>query len=82
MDNYEYFATDDMLLKKVGNIYISQKQIDILKKYDIQVEKYKSIKELIFTIEEMLNNSNDELNDLEWVSSMLSEYNYYQNTNK
>ena len=82
MNNYEYFATDDMLLKKVGNIYISQKQIDILKKYDIQVEKYKSIKELIFTIEEMLNNSNDELNDLEWVSSMLSEYNYYQNTNK
>lgn len=82
MDNYEYFATDDMLLKKVGNIYIFQKQIDILKKYDIQVEKYKSIKELIFTIEEMLNNSNDELNDLEWVSSMLSEYNYYQNTNK
>ena len=54
----------------------------ILDRYDIDVNKYLNISELIYDIEECLNNSIDELDDLEWVSQTISEYNYYNNTNK
>ena len=53
-----------------------------LKKYDIDINKYVNLNELIYDIEECLNDSYDVLDDLEWVSQSLSEYNYYNNTNK
>ena len=81
MNNYKEFANDEMFLKKIGNIYISQEQIDILEKYNININEFKNVKELIFTLEQILNNNSD-MEDLEWVSSILSEYNYYANTNK
>ena len=69
-------------MKKINNIYISEEQIDILSKYDINVEKYMNLNELMFDIEEYLNNSYESFDDLEWVSQTISEYNYYNNTNK
>lgn len=75
-------ANDDMFLKKVNNIYITQQQIDILKKYEINVDEFNDIKELIYVIEDCLNDSYDDVDDLEWVSESLAEYNYYHNTNK
>ena len=41
----------------------------------------KDVNELIYCIESILNNG-DSMDDLEWVSENLSEYNYYANTNK
>lgn len=70
----------DKFLEKHGNIYISLEQINILKKYDIDINKYSNINELIYDIETILNEY--DYDDLEWVSSSLSEYNYYNNTNK
>lgn len=70
----------DKFLEKHGNIYISLEQINILKKYDIDINKYSNINELIYDIENILNEY--DYDDLEWVSSSLSEYNYYNNTNK
>ena len=55
---------------------------DLVDKYNIDVTKYLNISELIYDIEECLNDSFDELEDLEWVSQTISEYNYYNNTNK
>lgn len=75
-------ATEDKFLKKHNNIYITQEQIQILKKYDIDINNYKNINELLYEIEELLNNSYIQLDDLEFVSQSLSEYNYYNNTNK
>ena len=80
--NYDdLVATEDKFLKKINNIYISQEQIEILEKYGIDINKYKDINELIYCIETYLNNGLS-LEDLEWVSESLSEYNYYANTNK
>ena len=73
---------DKNMVKMRGNgIYLSDNQIDVLKKYDIDYTKYSSISSLIFEIEEILNYETD-LDDLEEVSKSLSEINYYNNTNK
>ncbi len=74
--------SDKKLLKMRGNgIYLSDSQVEVLKKYNIDYKKYSSLKSLIFEIEEILNEEVD-VDDLEEVSLKLSELNYYNNTNK
>ena len=82
LDDDNLVGNDSKFLKKHNNIYISEDQINILKKYNIDINNYKNISELLYDIEEYLNNSYSDLDDLEWVSETLSEYNYYNNTNK
>ena len=48
----------------------------------LQKHNYSDVKSLIFDIELYLNDSLYPLDDLESVSQFLSEYNYYNNTNK
>ena len=73
---------DKSMIKMRGNgIYLSDNQIEVLKRYDIDYKKYISLNSLIFEIEEILNEEAD-ASDLEEVSSRLSELNYYNNTNK
>lgn len=69
-------------LNKIKNdIYLSNNQIEILKRYNIDYLKYNNTSSLIFEIEEILNEGlGDE--DLESVSLSLQEFNYYNNTNK
>ena len=70
-------------LKNYGNgMLLSDKHINILNNYDIDYRKYTNISSLIFDIEEYINDSYEELDDLEWVLDDISERNYYQNTNK
>ena len=73
---------DKNMIKMRGNgIYLSDNQIEVLKRYDIDYKMYISLNSLIFEIEEILNEEVD-ASDLEEVSSRLSELNYYNNTNK
>lgn len=69
-------------LKNYNGLLLNQKHIDILNRYDIDYRKYSSINSLLFDIEDYLNDTDDDCDDLEWVSSDLAERNYYQNTNK
>lgn len=86
--NEKYLHDNDLIgneskfLKKYNNIYITEEQVNILKNYGIDINNYQNLNELIYTIESYLNNSVDNLEDLDWVSQSLSEYNYYNNTNK
>lgn len=82
LDENEIVSNDKRFVKKHNNIYISDEQLNILKAYNINIDNYKNLNELIYDIEEYLNNSYGDLEDLEWVSQTLSEYNYYNNTNK
>lgn len=82
MNENELVSNEKKFLKKYNNIYISEEQKDILEKYSIKVESYNSVEQLIYDIEEYLNNCGLILDDLEWVSQTISEYNYYNNTNK
>lgn len=66
-----------------SNIYLSDSEVKILKKYHFDINSYSDVKKLIFDIEEYLDNNYDlELDDLENLSITLSEFNYYHNTNK
>ena len=67
-------------LEKINDkLYLTRKQIDILKRNDIDYSN-KSIDELMFEIEDILNQEDNE--ELDRVSMDLAEFNYYHNTNK
>ena len=70
------------LKQRKNGIYLYDEQINILEKYNINYLNYNNINELIYYIEDYLNNSYMELEDLESVSEALSNFNYYNNTNK
>ncbi len=73
---------DKTMMKQRGNgIYLSDNDIEVLNRYNINYLNYSSLNSLIFNIEQILNEETD-LNDLEEVSRKLSELNYYNNTNK
>ena len=71
---------DSLSLNKINDdLYLTNKQIEVLDRYDIEY-KSKTINELIYEIEDILNENDYE--DLEEVSLGLSEFNYYHNTKK
>lgn len=71
---------DSLTLNKINDdLYLTNKQMEVLDRYDIDYQN-KSINELIYEIEDILNENDYE--DLEEVSLGLSEFNYYHNTNK
>ena len=61
-------------------IVLTNKEIDVLKRNEIDYEKYTIVSELLYDIDEILNYTDDE--ELEVVSENISERNYYLNTNK
>ena len=71
----------NMSMNKINDkLYLSNNQIDILNRYNIEY-KTKSIEELLFDLVDILNDTPD-YDDLENLSSELAEFNYYYNTNK
>ena len=69
-------------LKNYNGILLSDNHISILNRYNIDYKKYSSLNQLLYEIEDILNNSYGDNEDLEWVSMDISERNYYQNTKK
>ena len=63
------------------NIYLSNDDMKILKKYDIDYMTFSNMKELMFYIEDIINN-NDVDDDLEVLLIKLNDYNYYFYSNK
>lgn len=73
---------DKNMIKMRGNgIYLSDNEVSILERYGINYNKYPNLNSLIFDIEKILNVETDG-EDLEEISKKLSEFNYYNNTNK
>ena len=77
--------TEEFLTKTKNNLLISESDINKLKKYDINVDDYKTINELLYKIDEVLNNEDldsEEADELDYIASILQERNYYLNVNK
>ena len=72
------------MLKKINNIIIDEADINILKKYDIDIANYKNIRELSLAIERLDDYSleQEELDELDLILSKLQEIAYYQNYRK
>ena len=71
---------DNKLIKVNNNLYLTNNQINLLKRYNIDYEISNSLRDLMFKIEDFLDyQESDELEDL---LNTLSERNYYENTNK
>lgn len=70
---------ESLNLNKINdNLYLTNKQIEVLDRYDINY--HTSIEELMFNLDEILNENDYE--DLEEVSNSIAEFNYYHNTKK
>lgn len=67
--------------KKINDkLILTNYQIDVLKRYDINIEEAPSLSYIIFEAENILDEDPNE--DLEQVLYELSERNYYENTHK
>ena len=61
-------------------LFLSEYQISVLLRYNIDPKKCGSINELIYLIDEVLDEEDDA--ELDMVSKEIIEFNYYANTNK
>lgn len=66
--------------KNINNMLLTENQIEILNRYNIEYNKCNSMSELLYYIDECLDEIDAE--DLEKVSLEIAETNYYTNTNK
>lgn len=64
-----------------NGIYLTERQVEILKQNGFNYEKYQNIKELIFDLDEYLNENPDNI-ELENILEDLTEFDYYHNMNK
>jgi hypothetical protein len=70
-------------LQDIGNgLFLTKKEVQILEQYKIPYKNCHSLKEVLFEIEEVLNDMDIVDEELDMVSSSISERDYYQNTNK
>lgn len=69
-----------VLKRRKNNILLSDYQMMILKERNFNLDKITNINELLFEIEEYLNNNYDD--ELDLIGSQLAEFIYYQQTNK
>ena len=71
----------DLLLSRRDNgLLLSDYQISVLNRNGIDYRKYNNVRELLFEIENYLDDDFDE--ELDLVSSQLSEFIYYTDTKK
>ena len=72
--------TDSWLIPRDNGMLLSDYQVDVLQRNGINYLEYGSIKELLFAINDILDEDEDE--ELEVVAKDLDEKNYYKNVNK
>lgn len=72
--------SSDFLERRENGLLLSNYQIEVLKRNQINYRNYQNLSSLIFKIEEILNENSDE--ELEEVAKILSEINYYNDINK
>ncbi len=71
------------LIKVNDQLYLKQYQIEVLDFYHIEYKKATTVSEILFLIEEVLENDfSVDTDALDEVAQSLQEFNYYHNTNK
>lgn len=68
--------------QNINGMMLTNHEIDVLNKYKIPYQKCSNLKEIIFEIEEAIDEMDIVEDDLDYISTTISERDYYQNTNK
>ena len=65
-------------------ILLNEHEIDVLQRYGFDNKKYSSLNELIFEVDNYINEEGcfNDVDELEEVLDRISEYHYYNETNK
>lgn len=70
-------------LVDLGNgLMLTNKEIEVLDRYNINYKCCCNLKEVLSLIEEVFYEEDSDLEDLDIVSETIAERDYYQNTNK
>ena len=74
------------MLKKINkNIYLDEMEINILRKFDINIDNVNSYDEVLLLIDNIANDTectDEELDELDYVASSIGERKYYTQVNK
>lgn len=66
-----------------NGLMLTNKEISVLKRFNIDYNKCSTLREVLFEIENViLDCDDDDFSELDLIASTISERNYYQNTNK
>lgn len=71
---------DVMLIRRKNKMLLSNYQISVLDRFDINYLNYSNYKNLLFDIEEILSDNYDD--ELDYICSQIAEYVYYNETKK
>ena len=69
-------------LNNINGLLLTNREIEVLDKYKIPYKNCSDLKQVLFEIEEVIEDSDIVDEDLDYISSTISERDYYQNTNK
>ncbi len=82
MDDYIKEISNNIKLNSINNFLLTNYEIEVLNRYSINYNECTSLKDVLFLIDDILNNSTDEMTDLEEISISIGDRDYYQNTEK
>ncbi|MBQ6539388.1 MAG: hypothetical protein IJL76_03840 [Bacilli bacterium] len=86
MDDYIKEVSDNLDLTdkfvNINDFLLKKEEIEVLDKYDIDYKSCNSLKDVIYLIDEIFQNSYDEMTDLEEVAISIGDRDYYVNSNK
>lgn len=68
-------------LNNVNGLLLTNKEIEVLNRYEINYKSCITLKEVIRKIEDLIEEV-DDIEELDSISQSISERDYYQNTNK
>ena len=75
----------DFEANKFNNIIglmLTNREVEVLDRYNINYKSCTTLKEIIFQIEDLIQDMDIVEEDLDYISGTISERDYYQNTNK
>ena len=65
----------------INGLMLTNREVEVLDRYKINYKKCTSLKEIIFEIEDIIQDMDIVDEDLDYISSTIGERDYYQNTN-
>ena len=71
----------NQLIDCKNGLFLTNFEVEILKKYKIDYQKYHDLKQILFIIEQLLD-ENPSFYDLEQISLSIAERDYYLNSKK